>query len=197
MDTISQMAVLPFENAEKLGGPLACAFPREDSEKSHLVLHLYNQFHARILKYALTFGIPFHDAEDIVQETFFSLFRHLELDRPRSNLAGWLFRVTHNLALKRRAGNQSISKTLVSHQPLDNYPGPGCTAESDLVFNRQQRQLRSIWQVLPPTDRHCLYLRAEGLKYREIAEVVGISLGAVAASLSKSLARMSRVTGGE
>ena len=36
----------------------------------------------------------------------------------------------------------------------------------------------------------CLSLRAEGLRYREIAEVLGISLGSVAASLEKSLSRL-------
>jgi RNA polymerase sigma-70 factor (ECF subfamily) len=35
-------------------------------------------------------------------------------------------------------------------------------------------------------------LRAEGLRYREIAEVVGMSLGAVSMSLERSLGRLAR-----
>jgi RNA polymerase sigma-70 factor (ECF subfamily) len=38
-------------------------------------------------------------------------------------------------------------------------------------------------------------LRAEGLKYREIAALVGISLGSVANSVSRSLARLARAAG--
>jgi len=49
-----------------------------------------------------------------------------------------------------------------------------------------------VLQALPETDQQCLSLRAEGLRYREIAAVVGISLGSVAASLERSLDRLAR-----
>ena len=52
-------------------------------------------------------------------------------------------------------------------------------------------------QILPERDRRCLQLRAEGLKYREIARILGISLGAVSISLSRSLARMTSAAGGD
>ena len=45
--------------------------------------------------------------------------------------------------------------------------------------------------ALPEMDRECLYLRADGFRYREIAEVLGISIGSVANSLVRSLARLS------
>jgi RNA polymerase sigma-70 factor (ECF subfamily) len=46
--------------------------------------------------------------------------------------------------------------------------------------------------ALPKQDRMCLYLRAEGLRYREIANVLGMSLGAVSTSLTRSLERIGR-----
>jgi RNA polymerase sigma-70 factor (ECF subfamily) len=46
---------------------------------------------------------------------------------------------------------------------------------------------------LPETERCCLYLRAEGLRYRQIAEVLEISLGGVSEMLGRTLARLSRV----
>jgi len=45
---------------------------------------------------------------------------------------------------------------------------------------------------LSEEDRNCLFLRAEGLRYREIAYVLGISLGAVSMSLTRSLTRIER-----
>ncbi|MGE3179719.1 MAG: RNA polymerase sigma factor [Vicinamibacterales bacterium] len=45
-------------------------------------------------------------------------------------------------------------------------------------------------RALPDQDRRCLYLRAEGLRYREIARTLGISLGAVAKSVARGLARL-------
>jgi DNA-directed RNA polymerase specialized sigma24 family protein len=47
-------------------------------------------------------------------------------------------------------------------------------------------------QALPEQNRWCLYLRAEGLRYREIAEVLDISLGSVSLCLERSLARIAR-----
>ena len=44
--------------------------------------------------------------------------------------------------------------------------------------------------ALPETDRECLYLRSEGLRYREIAQILEISIGSVANCLARSLARL-------
>jgi RNA polymerase sigma-70 factor (ECF subfamily) len=51
-------------------------------------------------------------------------------------------------------------------------------------------RLLAVVRALPERDRQCLFLRAEGLRYREIAEALGMSLGAVAASLSRSLGKL-------
>ena len=60
---------------------------------------------------------------------------------------------------------------------------------------QRQSRLRSVVAALSEQDRCCLHLRAEGLRYREIAEVLGISLGSVAASLGRSLERLMRADG--
>jgi len=54
----------------------------------------------------------------------------------------------------------------------------------------RQRRLLAVFEALSEQDRACLRLRAEGLRYREIARVLGISLGAVSISLTRSLARL-------
>ena len=67
-----------------------------------------------------SFGLRNEEAEDVVQDVFLSLFRHLRLGRSRSHLRGWLFRVAHNLALKqrtslqRRQANRSWDDTAVA-----------------------------------------------------------------------------------
>ena len=59
-------------------------------------------------------------------------------------------------------------------------------------MNEKEMRLRAVLRALPEHDQHCLRLRAEGLRYREIAEVLGMSLGAVSISLTRSLARLER-----
>src|SRR5580692_12837222 len=77
------------------------------SEIEREVMDLFEQLRNPLLRYALSFGIPVHDAEEVVQEVFLSLFRHLQLRRSRKNLRAWIFRVTHNLSLKQRHANKN------------------------------------------------------------------------------------------
>jgi RNA polymerase sigma-70 factor (ECF subfamily) len=155
------------------------------------VLSLFDLMRARLLRYAVSFGITVQDGEDIVQETFLALFHHLRRDRSRENLHGWLFRVTHNLALKRRMKilGEPAGADTEELEILDPKPNP----EEHMLFSERHARLASVLQALSIEDQSCLRLRAEGFRYREIASIVGISLGSVSASLSRSLARLEQV----
>src|SRR5208282_177978 len=106
--------------------------------------------------------------------------------------------VSRNLALKQRAANQLHLRRIVEfdetlpEQSVDRNPNP----EERLQGRRRQQRLLAVVRALPEQDQSCLCMRAEGLRYREIAEALGISLGSVAASLARSLARLSRADGG-
>jgi RNA polymerase sigma-70 factor, ECF subfamily len=168
----------------------------EPSEIERDVMELFDQLRNPLLRYAHSFGIPMHDAEEVVQETFLSLFRHLQLGRPRKSLRGWIFRVAHNLALKQRHTHQRLCEVTVNDEAmaerqLDNALNP----EQQLSFGQRQSRLLAVVAILPEADRSCLCLRAEGLRYREIAAVLGISLGSVSISLKRSLARLMRAEG--
>src|SRR3984885_15686714 len=76
------------------------------------VMDLFEQFRDPAFRYVLSFGISVHDAEEVTQEVFLALFRHLQLGRCRRNLGGWIFRVAHNLALKRRTAIQRARDTI-------------------------------------------------------------------------------------
>ncbi len=159
------------------------------------VVELFDQLRGRLLRYTLNFGLPVQDGEEIIQEVFLALFRHLQQGKPRENLRGWVFRVAHNLALKRR-GSASFSEASFSEAGLAEeaalFADPAPDPEAQSASNQARRQLLAVFRVLPEQDRRCLMLRAEGLRYREISQVLGMSLGAVSMSLSRSLARMAR-----
>lgn len=165
------------------------------SEIEFEVIALFDQLQERLFRYVLSFGLAVHDAEDIVQETFLSLFRHLQLGRSRHNLRGWIFRVGHNLALKRRAAVQTTPGNVAYEDVAVAHHDPAPSVEEQVVFNQRQRRLLAVVEALPEQDQRCLTLRAEGLKYREIAEVLGISLGTVSISLARSLAKLARSEG--
>ena len=71
------------------------------------VIQLFDQMHGPLLRYVLAIGVSAADAEEVIQEVFLALFRHLRGGKSRQNLRGWLFRVAHNLALKQCQKNRN------------------------------------------------------------------------------------------
>jgi RNA polymerase sigma-70 factor (ECF subfamily) len=152
------------------------------------VTELFETFRHGMLRYISSLGLSIQDGEEIVQEVFLLLFQHLRDRKPQNNLRGWLFRVAHNLALKRRIANDAATKTTCCIC-ADEYHDPQPSPEDKLFFSQRRDRLLSVLQALPEQDQYCLYLRAEGLQYREIAEVLDISLGGVSKSLARALRR--------
>jgi RNA polymerase sigma-70 factor (ECF subfamily) len=187
------MLLPPRNFAAELSFPLAspAAASEKPSDIECEVINLFDQFRDPLLRYVLSFGLYLHDAEEVTQDVFLALFRHLQRGKSRRNLRGWIFRVAHNLALRQRAANKKLQAALdddstIAHARVDATPNP----EEQMTSGQTLRRLRSVLRALPEQDRCCLSLRAEGLRYREIAATLGISLGSVSLSLTRSLARL-------
>ena len=166
------------------------------SELEEEIIGLFDELRNRLLRYVLSFGLSSADGEEIIQEAFLALLQHMQQGRSRHNLRGWLFRVAHNLALKRLSGNGRRRDTVdLEAMGAEVHPDPAPSPEEQLAFSQRQIRLLAVLQALPAQDQRCLRLRAEGLRYREIADVLGMSLGSIAASLARSLARLGRADG--
>jgi RNA polymerase sigma-70 factor (ECF subfamily) len=156
---------------------------------------MFEQFRDRLIRYLLGLGLDALDAEEVVQEVFLALFQHLQRGKSSHNLRSWIFRVAHNLGLKQRNSKLKRAQCVMAtsddlaYLPIDPRPNP----EEQLLNKDRQERLRAVLDALPERDRWCLSLRAEGLRYREIAQVLGISLGAVSLMLGRSLARLGRI----
>jgi RNA polymerase sigma-70 factor (ECF subfamily) len=167
----------------------------EPSALEQEVVGLFDQFQDRLLRYLLSMGIAAADGEEIVQEVFLALFQHLQRGKSQRNLRAWIFQVAHNLGLKQLNRTRRTRQTLVEagdgeieRRIADTSPNP----EDRVAEDQRHERLLGVYRALPEQDQRCLSLRAEGLTYREIAQVLGISLGGVSLSLGRSLARLSR-----
>jgi RNA polymerase sigma-70 factor (ECF subfamily) len=165
-----------FPQLLEAGSPAAVPLQEE-------VAGLYAQYRAPLYRFVLSMGLAAPDTEEVVQEAFLALFQHLRAGKPRDNLRAWLFQVCHNQALKIR---QRKPPPVPEPVPL---PSP----EHMAMESQQRRRMEAIIRALPEQDRACLALRAEGLRYREIAGILRISLGGVALSMERALARMQRL----
>jgi RNA polymerase sigma-70 factor, ECF subfamily len=177
-------------------GAIDAALPASPRAIEDEIIELFDHLRDGLLRYVVSLGLGAHDAEDVIQEVFLSLFRHLRLGRSRANLRGWVFRVAHNLALKQRQRAQRRqAKGVVAEEALERHVDPAANPEEQLAKDQQQRHLLLAVAALSEPDQLCLRLRAEGLRYREIADVLQMSLGGVAKSLARSMERLMRVDG--
>jgi RNA polymerase sigma-70 factor (ECF subfamily) len=185
-----------FARLWQASGRISAAHGTDDnrSQLEQDVVALFDQLREPMLRYLSGFGLATQDGEEILQEVFLSLFQHLSKGKPRHNLRGWLFRVAHNLALKRRSKMRRDLELSEESSDAESMPDPRPNPEARLVTNQTQRHVLAVVRALPVLDRRCLFLRAEGLRYREIATILDVSLGAVSLSLARALERISRAS---
>lgn len=183
------VATFPAGNFQMSIGPKAL-FIRHHAVSAE-VSGLFEQFRDPLFRYLLSFGLSVADCEEVIQETFLALFRHLAKGGARDHLRGWVFRVGHNLALKTRQ-RQSRDVPMNGLAKLRRHPDPD--PEQQAVTAQWQDQMAAVFRAMPEQDRACLSLRAEGFRYREIAGILGVSLGWVAQSMERSLGKLTRAS---
>jgi RNA polymerase sigma-70 factor (ECF subfamily) len=169
----------------------AATEPVKDCGLHAEVLSLFEHSRSGLLRYLYSMGLGEHDAEEVTQEVFLALFQRLRVGRAHPNTRGWIFRVAHNLGLKRRSAawrTKNPEDDGIFRGQIDPAPNP----EERLHARQRQEKLLAVFHALPEQYRCCLNLRSEGLRYREIAETLGISLGSVAHSLARSLEKLQR-----
>ena len=168
------------------------ATPSAADDAQEQVLALFDAHAPGLGRYVQSCGLTREAAEDIVQDAFLALYRHLCRGGNADNLRGWLFRVSHRLAMKARHRHRRIGRwQLPWHAGAELLTDAAADPERQVLHREQHQSVRAIFAALPERDRQCFYLRAEGLRYRQIAETLGVSLGAVAKSLARGMARLS------
>ena len=155
------------------------------------VLQLFDTCAPGLQSYVRACGLSPDAAEDVVQEAFLALFRHLRRGGGEQNLRGWLVLVCYRLALKQRerlARRRRLEVALDG--PTREAVDPARDQESAIALREQERRVRAVMHALPERDRQCLSMRARGVTYRGIAAALGISLGAVAKSVARAAVRL-------
>jgi RNA polymerase sigma-70 factor (ECF subfamily) len=140
-----------------------------------------------------------HRGEDLAQEAFARIFAHREDYRRQARFATFLWRIALNLCRdeKRKAARRRAS-SLDSSGPDGAAPdlAPAASTPSPhLVAARRERAhlVRRALAQLPEHYRAVVVLRHyEGLKFREIAEVLEIPLGTVKSRMAEALSRLAR-----
>ena len=127
------------------------------------------------------------DAEDVLQETFLSVYRNAEKFRGDSKFSSWLYRIASNTALdllrrRERKEGEDVSfhdaedEDGELDEPADaNAPQP----EETLLQSESLEEVRAALDAMPAKLRsaYLLYM-ADGLSLPEVAQELGIQLSA-------------------
>ena len=152
------------------------------------VTTLYRELRNPLLRYLVCLGLSSDDAQDVVQDVFLSLQQHLASDRTQENVRGWLFRVAHN-----QARNRQTSYHRRFSEPLDremDFVADDATPEQQVLEKEKFRRLAAAIRLLTEPERECLLLRAGGLRYREIGEVLGMAVSTVGDTVDRAIKKL-------
>jgi RNA polymerase sigma-70 factor (ECF subfamily) len=160
------------------------------------VIAVYESLRSPVYQYlAATFGDPI-DAEDITQETFLRLYVYWSSGRAIADdrLRSWIFRVAHNLAIDRERSSKFVRELdSEAHLPaILQLPECRPNPEETLLDQERFSSVQNGLALLSKQERHCLHLRAEGFRYREIAEILGITSSSVAEFLRRAIRKLMR-----
>lgn len=155
---------------------------------SSAATQLFQEHGTALYRFVLMMLRHRQDAEDVVQETFLKLLRHLGNGGNTDNLRGWLFTVAAHAARDRQRRRLRWMPWTDVHEP---------SVEPVMIEDEdgRVRAAREALERLSARDRLLIALRASGLSYRDIGASAGIRAGSVGRLLARALDRWARASG--
>ncbi|MDR2126886.1 MAG: RNA polymerase sigma factor [Prevotellaceae bacterium] len=155
-------------------------FKNADS-KSFAFNQIVLKYQERVYWHIRKMVINHDDADDLVQESFIKVWNSLDKFRNESSLYTWIYRIATNETLAFLKKQKSYNH--ISWQDVENDLRD--TLKQDIYFNGDDAQIKfqQILASLPPKQRLVFNMKYfDEMKYEEIAEILGTSVGALKAS---------------
>ena len=157
---------------------------------------IHDEFRPRIFHY-LSGMVGKDNAEDLTQVVFEKVSRGISNFRGESSLATWVYRIATNVALDHNR-SATVRKTIISLDTID--ANCDCNILSDeklpaadrgLMRREMNACIHRIVKRMPENERAVLLLSEfEGMKNREIADILDISLNSVKIRLHRARTKL-------
>lgn len=155
---------------------------------------LVEKYEARVYNLARKMMRDPQDAEDVLQETFISVFRHLNDFQGDASFSTWLYRIATNAALMKLRARKPPALSL--DEPIESNGDElmpreivdwNITPEEAVLNDEVRAQMDAAVAALPESLRAVFVLRdIEGLSVQETADVLGISVPNVKTRLHRA-----------
>jgi len=159
------------------------------SEASELVASLFECRGPSLFRYVVrTTGSP-ELADDIVQEVFLALYRDLRVGKRIENPAAYVFGAVRNQIRKHTRMQSQRGEVLMDPETLDGMCFPADSADESVTA---LDDMMTLFSVLTEREETVVLLRAQSLKYREIADQLEISPKTVATLLARAVRKLQK-----
>ncbi|MDO4214772.1 MAG: RNA polymerase sigma factor [Bacteroidales bacterium] len=146
--------------------------------------NLVRRYHKRILRFflMLTSGNQ-DDSDDLAQETFIKVWRHMDELQQFTNFSTWLHRIAYRVFLDYTRTNANVAVA-----PDENLPDTQLAADAseDLQIEERSRIIQLALAQLPENERMCMVLfYMQELSIKEIEHITSFSPGTIKSCLSR------------
>lgn len=155
-------------------------------------VEFYDALNQVLYRYLRGLGLGAETTEDVTQETFLRVAAHLRDGGNAENLRAWIFQVAYNLSMDvYRVSRRDHGETDQTQPHNAEQVDPAANPERAYLENERLYRLKHAMNQLTQRQRSSILLRAEGLRYREIASVLGVSEQRAIHLVKRGLARLS------
>jgi len=162
---------------------------------------LLGRYRAPIYNFILRSVRDRERAADLTQETFLKVVQRADSFRGGSKLSTWIYAIARNLCIdhsrrmvfrRHKSLDAPIKKSEEKSSPMvDRVPSPGPVTDRDAIAKELQIHIAQAVEELPDEQREVFVLRqVQGLPFKDIAEVVGVSENTVKSRMRYALERL-------
>lgn len=166
------------------------------TEREILFRRWLEEYKGLVFRVVRAYAVDHHKQTELYQDILVQLWSSLPAFRGESKESTWIYRVALNTALVQQRIEKKRRRRYVPLVELDEHAEP--VAAPDLPDNREllERVYVKI-RELPEADRSLVLLHLDGVSYREMAEIIGISESNVGVRLNRIRKRLAELLQGD
>ena len=154
---------------------------------THALGELFHRHHAALYRYFLRMSGSTAVSEDLTQEVFLRLLKRSETWQREARFTSWMYRIAHNAFIDHTRKNK-WETAMPEH--MDFAAPAGRRLEQD----EEQAILLRALAAMPPDKRELLVLsRFQGLRYEQIAEMLGVETNTVKVRVFRALGQLREI----
>jgi RNA polymerase sigma-70 factor (ECF subfamily) len=154
---------------------------------TELLSVLFRRHHKHLFNYFMQTGIECHQSEDFMQQVFYRILKYRHSYREDAIFKKWMFTIARNIVRRYYEKHK--------HMKLQTFPEKliyGVADNNDTLEKEEKiKDLYRALEKIPPFDRELISLsRFQGLKYEDISEITGISVGAIKVKIHRAMKKL-------